>query len=102
MTDCITYHKFSKSQLKRRMTMPTEQSGGRTATAPKKSRDRSQLDEQIMGGPKTRTTLLISTGIDRMVEVCAALEGRQKSEIVNQALAEFLSKHAGLRGLSPK
>ena len=82
--------------------MPKEKTGGGAASTPKKISDSSQLDEQILEGPKTRTTLLISTGIDRMVEVCAALEGRQKSEIVNQALAEFLKKRDGLRGLSPK
>ena len=56
----------------------------------------------LLDGPKLRTTLLISENIDRMVEVCAAVEGKQKSEIVNEALAQYLDGKEVVRSLSGK
>jgi hypothetical protein len=56
----------------------------------------------LLDGPKLRTTLLISEDIDRMVEVCAAVEGKQKSEVVNEALAEYLDGKDLVRSLSGK
>lgn len=56
----------------------------------------------LLEGPKLRTTLLISENIDRMVEVCAAVEGKQKSEVVNEALAEYLNRKDLVRALSNK
>jgi hypothetical protein len=56
----------------------------------------------LQSGPKLRTTLLISENIDRMVEVCAAVEGKQKSEVVNEALAQFLAGKPFVRSLSGK
>jgi hypothetical protein len=53
-------------------------------------------------GPKLRTTLLISEDIDRMVEVCAAVEGKQKSQIVNEALVQYLNDKECVRSLSGK
>jgi hypothetical protein len=54
------------------------------------------------GGRKLRTTLLISEDLDRMVEVCAAVERKQKSEIVNAALAAYLKDKKELHSLSIK
>ena len=54
------------------------------------------------GGRKLRTTLLISEDLDRMVEVCAAVERKQKSEIVNAALAAYLKDKKELYSLSIK
>jgi hypothetical protein len=54
----------------------------------------------LLDGPKLRTTLLISQDLDRMVEVCAAVEGKQKSEVVNEALAEYLNRKDLVRSLS--
>jgi hypothetical protein len=56
----------------------------------------------LISGPKTRTTLLISKDLDRLVEVCAAVERRQKSEIVNEALAEYMKDKKELHSLSIK
>jgi hypothetical protein len=56
----------------------------------------------LLDGPKLRTTLLISEDIDRMVEICAAVEGKQKSEIVNEALAQYLTGKDIVRSLSRK
>jgi hypothetical protein len=56
----------------------------------------------LQNGPKLRTTLLISEHIDRWVEVCAAVEGKQKSEIVNQALYEFLKSKPFITTLAGK
>lgn len=56
----------------------------------------------LLDGPKMRTTLLISEDIDRMVEVCAAVEGKQKSEVVNEALAAYLTGKDLVRSLSGK
>lgn len=53
-------------------------------------------------GRKLRTTLLISEDLDRMVEVCAAVERKQKSEIVNAALAAYLKDKKELHSLSIK
>ena len=58
--------------------------------------------EELIKGPKTRTTLLISKDIDRMIAVCAAMERRQKSEIVNEALAAYLKDKKEVRSLSFK
>jgi hypothetical protein len=63
------------------------------------SRPNSPVDE-LLNGPKVRTTLLISERLDMMVEVCAAMERKQKSDIVNEALAEYLNKKKILRSLS--
>ena len=54
----------------------------------------------LLEGPKLRTTLLISENIDRMVEVCAAVERKQKSEVVNEALAFYLESKDLVRSLS--
>jgi hypothetical protein len=37
-----------------------------------------------------------------MVEVCAAVEGKQKSEVVNEALAMYLNGKDLIRSLSGK
>lgn len=78
--------------------MPTKKGGGRTSAAATK-RSESSLVSELLEGPKTRTTLLISVGLDRMVEVCAAVERRQKSEVVNEALAAYLEKKPELHSL---
>lgn len=39
-----------------------------------------------------RTTLMIKEEVDTAVEVCAALERRQKSAVVNDALTVYLRK----------
>lgn len=58
--------------------------------------------DELIKGPKMRTTLLISENLDRMVEVCAAVERRQKSDIVNTALAEYLKDKKELHSLANK
>jgi len=74
--------------------MPRVRKNGKGAGAAGESRISAPMAE-LLNGPKLRTTLLISEGLDHMVEVCAAVEKRQKSEIVNEALAEYLgNKHA--------
>jgi hypothetical protein len=59
-------------------------------------------DEGAPKARKMRTTLLISEDLDRMVEVCAAVERKQKSEIVNDALALYLKDKSELHALSIK
>jgi hypothetical protein len=78
--------------------MPTKKGGEGTSAAAAKSSESSPISE-LLEGPKTRTTLLISVGLDRMVEVCAAVERRQKSEIVNEALAAYLENKPELHSL---
>jgi hypothetical protein len=79
--------------------MPTgRKNRGATGTA-KRSRISPPLTE-LLKGPKMRTTLLISEGLDHMVEVCAAVEKRQKSDIVNEALAEYLVNKPVARSFS--
>lgn len=63
-----------------------------------KTRNGAALTE----GPKLRTTLMISEDIDRMVEVCAAVEGKQKSEVVNEALAAYFVDKEKIRSLSKR
>lgn len=79
--------------------MPTRRKIGRAADTIAKSRISPAL-AALLDGPKMRTTLLISEGLDQMVEVCAAVERRQKSEIVNEALAEYLQDKEVVRSLS--
>jgi len=66
------------------------------------SRSGPTQSRRLQDGPKLRTTLLISEDIDRMVEVCAAIEGKQKSEVVNEALAQYLNGKDIVRSLSGK
>ncbi|MDQ3802711.1 MAG: hypothetical protein M3416_02510 [Acidobacteriota bacterium] len=47
-------------------------------------------------GDKIRTTLILSEQVDIAVEVCAARERKQKSDVVNEALTEFLKKKGHL------
>jgi 6-phosphogluconolactonase/glucosamine-6-phosphate isomerase/deaminase len=79
--------------------MSNQSSGAATKMA--KSQNRTSSPD-IQNGPKLRTTLLISEHIDRWVEVCAAVEGKQKSEIVNQALYEFLKTKPFITSLAGK
>ena len=66
------------------------------------AKSRSSAIHNLTEGPKLRTTLLISEDLDRMVEVCAAVEGKQKSEIVNEALAAYLDGKEIVRSLSKR
>ncbi|HXQ32958.1 MAG TPA: hypothetical protein VN843_02930 [Anaerolineales bacterium] len=66
------------------------------------AKSRNSALQDLTEGPKLRTTLLISENIDRMVEVCAAVEGKQKSEVVNEALAAYLSDKEIIRSLSKR
>ena len=66
------------------------------------AKSRSGALQDLTEGPKLRTTLLISENIDRMVEVCAAVEGKQKSEVVNEALAAYLNGKEIVRSLSKR
>lgn len=68
--------------------MADDENGGADGSAPKVRR--------------TRTTLLIAEDLDRMIEVCAAVERKQKSEIVNAALAAYLENKSELRSLRIK
>lgn len=43
-----------------------------------------------------RTTLMIKEKVDTAVEICAAIERRQKSEVVNEALTVYLTKRGHL------
>lgn len=45
---------------------------------------------------KIRTTLILNEQVDIAVEVCAAMERKQKSDVVNEALTEFLKKRGHL------
>ncbi len=47
-------------------------------------------------GEKIRTTLILTEQVDIAVEVCAAIERKQKSDVVNEALTEFLKKRGHL------
>jgi len=47
-------------------------------------------------GDKIRTTLILSEQVDIAVEVCAAKERKQKSDVVNEALTEFLKSRGHL------
>jgi hypothetical protein len=47
-------------------------------------------------GDKIRTTLMLHEEVDIAVEVCAAKERKQKSEVVNEALTDFLKKRGHL------
>ncbi len=47
-------------------------------------------------GDKIRTTLILSEQVDIGIEVCAAKERKQKSDVVNEALTEFLKKRGHL------
>lgn len=47
-------------------------------------------------GDKIRTTLMIHEEVDIAVEVCAARERKQKSEVVNDALTDYLKKRGHL------
>jgi hypothetical protein len=47
-------------------------------------------------GDKIRTTLILNERVDIAVEVCAALERKQKSDVVNEALTEYLRKRGHL------
>jgi hypothetical protein len=47
-------------------------------------------------GEKIRTTLILNESVDIAVEVCAAKERKQKSDVVNEALTEFLKKRGHL------
>jgi hypothetical protein len=71
----------------------------RSATGAQMAKSRSSAMNNLTEGPKLRTTLLISEDLDRMVEVCAAVEGKQKSEIVNEALAAYLNGKEKVRSL---
>lgn len=62
-----------------------------SGAATKMAKTQGVTSTDLQDGPKLRTTLLISENLDRLVEVCAALEGKQKSEVVNEALATFLA-----------
>jgi hypothetical protein len=41
-------------------------------------------------GPMVRVTLVIPETVDKTIELCKALEGRQKNEIVTEALTHYL------------
>lgn len=77
--------------------MPKKKSGD--ASSPGNGRGRSS-QSNANTTPKMRTTLLISQEIDRMVEVYAAMAQRQKSDIVNEALTQYLRDKEELRSLS--
>ncbi|HEY9405718.1 MAG TPA: hypothetical protein VIQ24_23915 [Pyrinomonadaceae bacterium] len=47
-------------------------------------------------GDKIRTTLILNEQVDIAVEVCAAKERKQKSDVVNEALTEFLKNRGHL------
>ena len=47
-------------------------------------------------GDKIRTTLILNEEVDIAVEVCAARERKQKSDVVNEALTDFLKKRGHL------
>ena len=55
----------------------------------------AQGKNQPAGG-KIRTTLIINEKVDVAVEVCAAVERKLKSDVVNEALTEFLKKRGHL------
>jgi hypothetical protein len=74
----------------------------RSAAGTQMAKSRSGALQDLTEGPKLRTTLLISENIDRMVEVCAAVEGKQKSEVVNEALAAYLNGKEIVRSLSKR
>jgi hypothetical protein len=74
----------------------------RSGAATKMAKSHNSPSRSLLDGPKLRTTLLISEDIDRMVEVCAAVEGKQKSEVVNEALAMYLDGKELIRSLSGK
>lgn len=77
--------------------MPKTKNGGVSPTR----NGRTQASQSTPpGGTRMRTTLLISQEIDRMVEVYAAMAQRQKSDIVNEALEQYLSHKEELRPLS--
>jgi hypothetical protein len=73
-----------------------------SSTGAKMAKIKNSTLRSLMEGPKMRTTLLITENIDRMVEVCAAVEGKQKSEVVNEALAQYLDGKELIRSLSGK
>jgi hypothetical protein len=73
-----------------------------SSTGAKMAETNNSTLRSLMEGPKMRTTLLITENIDRMVEVCAAVEGKQKSEVVNEALAQYLDGKELIRSLSGK
>lgn len=73
-----------------------------SSTGAKMVKNNNSTLRSLMEGPKMRTTLLITENIDRMVEVCAAVEGKQKSEVVNEALAQYLDGKELIRSLSGK
>lgn len=77
------------------------ETGTGVAVATEEGRSAPSIDELIKGR-KMRTTLLISEDLDRMVEVCAAVERKQKSEIVNAALAAYLKDKKELHSLPIK
>lgn len=55
----------------------------------------AQANNQTAGS-KIRTTLIINEEVDVAVEVCAAKERKQKSDVVNEALTVFLRKKGHL------
>jgi hypothetical protein len=50
----------------------------------------------LQGEKPVRTTLMIKEEVDTAVEICAAVERRQKSEVVNDALTAYLRKRGHL------
>ena len=59
-------------------------------------KDQSRDNASPQGNKPIRTTLMIKEEVDVAVEVCAAVERRQKSEVVNDALTTYLKKKGHL------
>lgn len=65
---------------------------------PKRALAHKQLvqEKNQTTGDKIRTTLILNEEVDIAVEVCAAKERKQKSDVVNEALTVFLKKRGHL------
>jgi hypothetical protein len=88
----------SSQGIEKYIPHPQRRSDGRIMSTPKRAlaqKQQAQKKEQTTS-EKIRTTLILNEQVDIGIEVCAAMERKQKSDIVNEALTEFLKKRGHL------